>query len=272
MGNLPEMGVELEDIFMTKGVTGIVNGVKETVSPMNATFVKKCEMPSTFSAKDVDEKKAALKAQLQEMYGLPVSAETPLCVFVGRLDLQKGYDYLLAALQAILAKVELQLIIIGTGRADLVASTKALAKKFPSKIYLAGWCGPERYAMVAGADYNLMPSRWDPCGLAQPGGLIDTVQDMVTGLHMGGAVSVEKELDPSSVELMAQALEKCVKVYGDKEHTSKMRKAAMAAGVEFTWSNSALQYEAVFEELGAVDILPSCKEASVTLEADKVVA
>ena len=284
--NLPEMGVELEAIFLQKGVTGIVNGVKETVSPMNATFTKKCEIPFTFSAKDVDEKKAVLKAQLQEMYGLPVSAETPLCVFVGRMDLQKGYDYLLAALSAILTKVDMQLIIIGTGRADLVASTKALAKKFPTKIHLAGWCGPERYAMVAGADYNLMPSRWEPCGLAQlesmrfgtlpvvaqTGGLIDTVQDMVTGLHMGGAVSVEKELDPSSVELMAQALEKCVKVYGDKEHTSKMRKAAMAAGVEFTWSNSALQYEAVFEELGAVDILPSCKEASVTLEADKVVA
>jgi granule-bound starch synthase len=234
----------------------------------------------------VDEKKAALKAQLQEMYGLPKAPNAPLAVFVGRMDLQKGYDILLNALQSCLGSLDMQLIIIGTGRADLVASTKALAKKFPTKIYLAGWCGPERYAMVAGADYNLMPSRWEPCGLAQmesmrfgtlpvvaqTGGLIDTVQDMVTGIHMGGSVSVEKELDPSSVELMAQALEKCVKVYGDKEHTSKMRKAAMAAGVEFTWSNAALQYEAVFEELGAIDVLPSCKEASVTLEADKVVA
>merc|ERR1719198_2357977 len=98
--NLPEMGFELDDIFAAKGVTGIVNGVKETVSPMNSTFVKKAEMPSTFSIKDVDEKKAELKAMLQDLYGLPRSAETPLCVFVGRMDLQKGYDYLLAALQA----------------------------------------------------------------------------------------------------------------------------------------------------------------------------
>jgi len=182
--------------------------------------------------------------------------------------------------------VDMQLIIIGTGRADLVASTKALAKKFPTKIHLAGWCGPERYAMVAGADYNLMPSRWEPCGLAQlesmrfgtlpvvaqTGGLIDTVQDMVTGIHMAGAVSVEKDLDPKSVEIMAQVLEKCVKVYGDKEQTKKMRQASMAAGMEFTWSNSALQYEAIFEELGAIDILPRSGEALVTIEADKVVA
>jgi len=202
------------------------------------------------------------------------------------MDLQKGYDYLLAALTAVLDTVDLQVILIGTGRADLVASTKALAKKHPGKIYVAGWCGPERYAIVAGADYNLMPSRWEPCGLAQlesmrfgtlpvvaqTGGLVDTVQDMVTGVHIKGAVSVEKELDPSSVEIVAQALETCASVYSDVDKVSKMRKAAMAAGSEFTWSNAALQYEAVFEELGVVDVLPNCGNAEVTLEVDKVVA
>lgn len=45
--NLPEMGVELDDIFAAKGVTGIVNGVKEGVSPTSAAFVKKCKMLST---------------------------------------------------------------------------------------------------------------------------------------------------------------------------------------------------------------------------------
>merc|ERR1719324_1757324 len=142
------------------------------------------------------------------------------------MDLQKGYDYLLAALGALLESLEMQLIIIGTGRADLVASTKTLAKKHPEKIYLAGWCGPERYAMVAAADYNLMPSRWEPCGLAQmegmrfgtlpvvaqTGGLVDTVEDMVTGIHFGGAVSVENKCDPASVKLVGAGLEKCVEV------------------------------------------------------------
>mmetsp|Transcript_92656 Transcript_92656/g.288293 ORF Transcript_92656/g.288293 Transcript_92656/m.288293 type:complete len:203 (-) Transcript_92656:134-742(-) len=202
------------------------------------------------------------------------------------MDLQKGYDYLLAALNAVLDKVDLQLIIIGTGRADLVSSTKALAKKHPEKIYPAGWCGPERYAIVAGADYNLMPSRWEPCGLAQmesmrfgtlpvvaqTGGLVDTVQDMVTGLHLAGAVSVEKELDPSSVEIMAQALERIVEVHADTAKLSEMRKAAMAAGAEFTWSNASLQYEAVFEEMGAINVGPLCDDLRVTLETDKVVA
>jgi granule-bound starch synthase len=284
--NLPEMAAELEDIFTLKGVTGIVNGVKEAVSPANEVFAVKAKMPSSFTSKDVDEKKAELKATLQEMYGLKVSPETALCVFVGRLDLQKGYDYLCAALSAVLESVNIQIIIIGTGRADLVATTKALAKKYPENVYVAGWCGPERYAMVAGADYNLMPSRWEPCGLAQlesmrfgtlpvvapTGGLVDTVEDDITGIHLGGAVSVEKELDASSVEFMARALKRIELDYAKPQKISEMRKAAMAEGSKFTWSNAALQYEMVFEELGALDILPACKgAATVTLEEDKVV-
>ena len=35
----------------------------------------------------------------------------------------------------------------------------------------------------------------------------------------------------------------------------KMKQAAMAAAAEFTWSNAALQYEAIFQELGVKDVL-----------------
>jgi len=284
--SLPEKSVELEGIFRQKGITGIINGAKETVSPMSELFVKKAKMLSMFGPSDVDEKKAELKAYLQQTYGLPVSKETAMCVFLGRMDLQKGYDYLLAALEATLATLDIQVVIVGTGRADLVAASKALAKRHPKKMYLAGWMGPERYALVAGADYMLMPSRWEPCGLAQiesmrfgtlpvvaqTGGLVDTVDDMVTGIHLGGALSDESELDAASVEIMAKGLEKCAALTKNTAQVNKMRVAAMAAGAEYTWSNSALQYEAVCEELGVKDVLPMCPDKTVTLEADKVIS
>jgi len=233
-----------------------------------------------------EEKKARLKAMLQDLYDLPQSPATPLCIFVGRMDLQKGYDYIITALTALLDRLDIQVILIGTGRSDLVASTKALAEKFPEKLHMAGWCGPERYAIVAGADFNLMPSRWEPCGLAQmesmrfgtlpmvaqTGGLVDTVEDMVTGIHLGGAVSVEKELDPASVELVAKGIERCATLYKQPAQLSKMRKLAMAAGNEFTWSNSALQYETVFEDLNVVNVLPPGATEEVTLQEDKAVA
>mmetsp|Transcript_38149 Transcript_38149/g.88139 ORF Transcript_38149/g.88139 Transcript_38149/m.88139 type:complete len:117 (-) Transcript_38149:163-513(-) len=108
--------------------------------------------------------------------------------------------------------------------------------------------------------------------VSQTGGLIDTVDDMVTGVHLGGSLSDDSVLDPASVDLMTKGLEKCVALNQNAAQVSKMRKAAMAAGMEFTWSNSALQYEAVAEEMGAVDVLPFCKDKFVTLEADKVIS
>eukprot|EP00435_Cladocopium_sp_Y103_P026724 s3923_g6.t1 len=105
--------------------------------------------------------------------------------FIGRLDSQKGYDLLLESLDT-----EMQVVIVGAGRADLVAQTKAVEKKFPDKFFYAGWMGPERYALLAGCDFTLLPSRWEPCGLVQmeamrlgtlpivapTGGLKDTVE------------------------------------------------------------------------------------------------
>merc|ERR1740116_848911 len=44
--NLPEMGVNLDEIFTAKGVTGIVNGVKETVDPANPSFAMQSKMLS----------------------------------------------------------------------------------------------------------------------------------------------------------------------------------------------------------------------------------
>ena len=83
---------------------------------------------------------------------------------------------------------------------------------------------------------------------------------------------MEKELDPSSVELMARALEKCDVVYKDKDLLKKMRKTAMVASQEFTWGNASLQYESVAEEIRAVGVLPLCSDNTAMLETDKVVA
>jgi len=43
----------------------------------------------------------------------------------------------------------------------------------------------------------------------------------------------------------------------------------MTAASEFSWTNSALQYEMVFSEMGAVNVLPQATESYVTLEVDK---
>eukprot|EP00439_Symbiodinium_sp_Y106_P014766 s260_g2.t1 len=279
----PEKGVELEDLFslgkctgpfaeealsraMRILVSGILNGVKEGVTPSDKNFVTKTMMScGVFTAATAPEAKAELKASYRAQNNLPASTG-PLMCFIGRLDAQKGYDLLLEALVEILEDTELQVVIVGSGRADLVAQTKAVEKKYPTKFFYAGWMGPERYALLAGCDYTLLPSRWEPCGLVQmeamrmgtlpivapTGGLKDTVEDGLNGLWTDKEMSVEAVIDEAPH--FPIALKRASKLFIEEpEKVKAMTRAAMAASAEFTWSNAALQYEAVFEELGVKD-------------------
>jgi granule-bound starch synthase len=279
----PDKGVELEELFAKGRVTGILNGVKEGVSPMEENFVEKTMMTcGTFSVATANTAKEELKVTYQTQNNLPASAG-PLMCFIGRLDAQKGYDLLLEALIDVLENTEMQVVIVGAGRDDLVAQTKAVEKKFPGKFFYAGWMGPERYSLLAACDFTLLPSRWEPCGLVQmeamrvgtcpivapTGGLKDTVEDGLNGLWTDSEMTVEAEIDEESVESIAKSLRRASKLFLEEPAKMvEMKKAAMAAASEFTWSNAALQYEAVFEELGVTDVLPKCSVARVTLESD----
>jgi len=282
----PEKGVELQALFTAGRCTGILNGVKEGVSPHNPIFAEKVGLVcGTYTAQTVDTAKAKLKAAYLKTAGLPES-EGPLMIFVGRLDTQKGYDLLLEALAEVLEDTEMQVVIVGAGRADLVTMTKTVEKKFPDKFKLAGWMGPERYAALAASDYTLLPSRWEPCGLVQmeamrmgtlpivapTGGLKDTVEDGVTGFWCDAEMTNDSDACPDSVRSIAEALRRAAKAHvASPQKISAMRRAAMAAASEYSWTNSALQYEIVFEDLGAVDVLPKNGTTYVTLEVDKEV-
>jgi len=281
----PEKGVELEKLFGLGKVTGILNGVKEGVSPADKNFVTKTMMTcGTFTAATANAAKEELKVNYRAQNNLP-AIDGPLMCFIGRLDAQKGYDLLLESLIEVLPKTDMQVVIVGAGRADLVAQTKAVEKKFPGKFFYAGWMGPERYALLAACDYTLLPSRWEPCGLVQmeamrmgtcpivapTGGLKDTVEDAVNGIWTDSEMTVESDMCEESVESISKALVRATRIFVEEPAKMvEMKKAAMAAAAEFTWSNAALQYEAVFEELGAKNVLSS-GASSVTLETDKEV-
>merc|ERR1719321_1519652 len=131
---------------------------------------------------------------------------------------------MLDALEEVLPTLEMQIVIIGTGRADLMTRTKALAKKFPSKVCFEGWMGPERYGVITGCDYTMFTSRWEPCGLVQmeamrlgtvpivapTGGLRDTVEDGVTGFWTDELMTSECSIDDASVASIVRVLRRVV--------------------------------------------------------------
>jgi glycogen synthase len=207
--------------------------------------------------------------------------------FIGRLDVQKGYDLIIDALEEVLPTLEMQVVIIGAGKTQLVTRTKTLAKKYPSKLAYEGWMGPERYAALTACDYTIFFSRWEPCGLVQmecmrlgtvpivapTGGLKDSTEDGVTGFWTDMAMTDdEQHTCKASIQSIARVLRKVCEVYtSNPQKVTQMRKAAMVAAAQFTWTNAALQYEAIFEEMGAVNVLPRVARgegATVTLEED----
>jgi glycogen synthase len=103
--------------------------------------------------------------------------------------------------------------------------------------------------------------------IAPTGGLKDTVEDDVTCFWCDSEMTCEAELDAQSTESLVRALKRAAKTPPQK--MSEMRKAAMVAASEFSWTNSAMQYEVVFNDLGAVNVLSKSGNSYVTLENDE---
>mmetsp|Transcript_9456 Transcript_9456/g.57703 ORF Transcript_9456/g.57703 Transcript_9456/m.57703 type:complete len:734 (-) Transcript_9456:1169-3370(-) len=186
----PQKGFELDhEIRLCGGLHGIVNGIDAAEwNPCDDEFLDDKGRYSLFNAV---EGKLHNKSQVQEEYGLQVNPYAPLMAFIGRLDQQKGVDLLLDALPEILKRQDTaQFIALGSGNCCLENRLSELSSQFPGRaIGLAQFCTKKAHKINAAADYMIVPSRFEPCGLVQlhamaygtipivapTGGLLDTV-------------------------------------------------------------------------------------------------
>lgn len=137
--------------------------------------------------------KPLLKEALQALVGLPVDKSIPLIGFIGRLEEQKGSDILVAAVEKFIG-MDVQVVILvsilsmydclscqgrtlsyenhwlhqGTGKKKFEKEIEKLEELYPDKARgVAKFNVPLAHAITAGADYMLVPSRFEPCGLIQ---------------------------------------------------------------------------------------------------------
>ncbi|KAH8494752.1 hypothetical protein H0E87_021237 [Populus deltoides] len=120
-------------------------------------------------------------------------------------------------------------ITTGTGKKYMEKQIAELEKKYPDKVRgVALFNVPLAHMIIAGADFMIIPSRFEPCGLIQlhamrygtvcivasTGGLVDTVKEGYTGFHMG-AFSVECDaVDPADVAAIVKTVVRALAVYG----------------------------------------------------------
>ena len=243
-----EYGCGLETFLQARHerVTGIVNGI-DTVSwdPVNDDALVK-----TFAMDQLGDR-AENKKFLQNQFGLEVSGSIPLLAMVTRMDQQKGVDIALDALR-IISKLGWQALLLGSGNPEIESTARRLESDFPNRV-----CAVIRYdgklsrQIYGGADMLLMPSRYEPCGLAQmiamrygavpvaraTGGLRDTIAEGETGFLFTDA----------SPAVMAGALRRALKIYKKPEIWQKIQRAGMTRN--FSWQVSARQYSDLYYSL-----------------------
>ncbi|XP_039022762.1 granule-bound starch synthase 1, chloroplastic/amyloplastic-like isoform X1 [Hibiscus syriacus] len=195
-----DKGVELDNIIRKTGITGIVNGMDvQEWNPATDNYIS-----VKYDATTVMDAKPLLKETLQAEMGLPCDRDVPVIGFIGRLEEQKGSDILVAAIPKFISE-NCQIVILGTGKKAMEEQIMKLETQYPGKARgIAKFNVPLAHTIIASADFILIPSRFEPCGLIQlhamrygtvpivasTGGLVDTVKEGFTGFQMG-AFNVE---------------------------------------------------------------------------------
>ncbi len=249
----PELGYGLGSILSERkdDLYGILNGIDyEIWDPSIDTYI--------WHNYDRDslEKKELNKLALQKECQLP-QLNVPIIGVVSRLVNQKGFD-LVAEIFEDLMDLELQFILVGSGQPEYQDVFKELGEKYRSKsaIYIK-FDNVLAHKIEAGADYFLMPSRYEPCGLNQlislrygtipivyhTGGLADSISDIEQAPTQGlGFVFY----DYSSQELL-NTINKAMKLYKNKEVRMEITKRGMQK--DFSWQISAQKYELLYQKL-----------------------
>ncbi|MRG44906.1 glycosyltransferase [Chitinophaga sp. SYP-B3965] len=232
--------------------TGILNGIDDKVwNPGKDTMIA-----AKYTTSTQLKGKKANKQHLCETFKL--DPELPLFVFIGRLVGDKGADLLPEIIGRSLFENPgaLNFLILGSGDAHtewMLQQTRQYAGE-NFNVYI-GYNETLSHQLYAGADFLLMPSRVEPCGLNQmyamrygtipivrtTGGLKDTVIDF--GDEDGFGIRFYH----ASVGDVCHAISRALELFHTKTKFSKIRKTIMQ--LDHSWDKAAQQYLDLYTSL-----------------------
>lgn len=235
-----------------EALRGVLNGIDYDVwNPSTDPH-----LPAHYDMDDLGGK-AECKAQLQREMGLEVRADRPLFGLVARLVDQKGIRLLATIFERLMA-LELQVALLGSGESWAHDFFNAMAAKYPGKFacYL-GFSNPLAHRIEAGADFFLMPSVFEPCGLNQlyslrygtlpivhaVGGLNDTVENFDAQAHTGDGFKYWDQTPGALYDTIGWALSTW---YNSPDDVAMLRRHAMQK--RFSWAQSTDEYLALYRE------------------------
>lgn len=249
----PEFGCTLENYLKSRkdSVSGILNGLDLGIwDPMsdNAIF-------APFSVQSL-KIRSRNKKELKRIFKLKSGNDVPLLIFISRMDHQKGIDLVLDGLKQSL-NLPWQAILLGTGNPQLEQACREFQAENPERVRVEiKFDGRLARQMYAGGDMLLMPSRYEPCGLAQmiamrygcipiaraTGGLKDTIVDTSNPLNATGFL-----FEDATGAALSAAIEKAIDLFGKPQLWQIIQTRGMQT--DFSWQKSATLYAQTYLSL-----------------------
>ena len=232
---------------------GVLNGIDvEEYDPENDAMLY-----ATYSKENFDGK-AENKKRLQQDLGLEVNENIPLIAMVGRLTNQKGLDLVDHVLGEMMNE-NMQLAVLGMGDARYTNLLSWAEQQYSGKMAARFAMDHElAHRLYAGADFFLMPSLFEPCGLSQlismrygtvpivreTGGLRDTVLSYNEFTGEGNGFTFLNYNAHDMLVVIKRALHY---FHNEKETLMMLRKRGMDG--DFSWAHSAQEYVEIYEKL-----------------------
>jgi starch synthase len=230
---------------------GIVNGIDTNIWNPQADEL----IPHNYSSSNLRGKSLCKKA-LQKLFHLNVDHSIPVIGIIGRFVEQKGFHILAQSICGILDTMNVQFAILGSGEHDLQNFFIDLPSRYRGKAgSFIGFDNERAHLIEAGADFFLMPSIFEPCGLNQlysqrygtipivraTGGLNDTVENFN---EQTGSGSGFKFNDPTA-DALYHTVKWALSIYEKKPSQFKaMIKRVME--LDLSWKKSAQSYENIY--------------------------
>lgn len=211
---------------------------------------------ATYHAGDLGGKEACRSALLAEA-GWPADTKDPVVVMITRLVDQKGVDLALDAMR-FAEHIPFRLALLGSGDRGLADWGHHLAGTHPDRMWFHdGFDRGLSHRLFAGGDLLLMPSRFEPCGLAQMqameygtipvvtpvGGLNDTVIDADRDSRFGNGFVCASVDVPAVVD----GLHRAARAWRHGRRRSALRRRGMTS--DWSWDAPAAEHIAIYEGL-----------------------
>lgn len=231
---------------------GVVNGIDTSYyNPETDSDIISC-----YCADDLGGK-AICKKELQKICDMKISPDLPVISMVSRLAHHKGFDLIKCVMEEFL-KLDVQFVLLGTGDYEMEKYFKEIARRYPEKtgIFIE-YDKSFSKKIYSGSDIFLMPSKSEPCGLAQmiaarygtvpvvhkTGGLYDTIQPFDYSKGTGNGFTFESY----NAHDMLNAIKRAISAFEQPRIWKTVMENAMKT--DFSWNKSAAEYAEIYDKL-----------------------